>query len=417
MAGEPVEQVVAGATAVKRDWSVIGLVGVAHLTSHMGQLALPPLFPLLIDEFGVGYSALGLIVALFYAASGIGQALVGILVDRHGGRPILVAGLVLLAGGLGLMAYAPSYWVLLPLAIVAGLGNSVFHPADFSILSHAVSHRRVGRAFSIHAFAGTIGYALAPVVMAGIAFATSWRWALSALAAFGLVIALALVLSRGLLDTPHALERPAPRGEEGAVSPFAAFVRLLRMPVMLMAFAYLTLVALAATAMHTYGAAAMVAIHHVPYAVAAGVVSAYLVGTASGILIGGPIADRTTRHDRVAMAGLVAAAALMTIAGAGDIDFSGALVVVALAGAAVGITSAARDMLVKAAAPKGATGKVFGLVYSGFDIGSMAAPILLGWLIDRGLGQTVLLAIAATWLVTTLSVIQVRQRTLAMKAA
>jgi MFS family permease len=302
--------------------------------------------------------------------------------------------------------------MLLGLAAVAGLGNSVFHPADFSILSHRVSAPRVGRGFSIHAFSGTIGYAAAPALIGAIAYSTSWRVALSSLAAFGLVVALVVVLSGRLLDAPRAPASASPAASSapsGSAGP--SFLRLLMMPVMFLAFAYLTLVAVASNGIQTFAAAALSALYDVPYAITAGVVSVFLAGGALGILAGGPIADRTTRHDRVAVLGLLGGAALLALVAWAAMPFAAAVAMMAAAGACVGVTAASRDMLVKAAAPKGATGKVFGLVYSGFDVGSMAAPVMLGPLIDRGLAATALLVIAGVWIVTTLSVVQVRQKT------
>ena len=239
--------------------------------------------------------------------------------------------------------------------------------------------------------------------------------ALSALAVFGLAVALAISLSGRLIDIPGARPRPA-RDGTATVSPGGAtsspsFLALLLMPVMALAFGYLTLTAVAGTAIQTYAAAAMSALYAVPYATAAGVVSAYLTGQAGGILLGGPIADRTTRHDIVAMIGLFGAAVLIAVVAFGAVSFSAAIAIMTTAGASVGITVASRDMLVKSAAPKGATGKVFGLVYSGFDVGSMIAPLALGWLVDRGLATPTLLAIALVFLATLATIAQVKQNT------
>ncbi len=395
----------AAATTLKRDATVISLVGVAHLTSHLFQFVLPPIFPLLREEFGVSYSALGLVVAAFYGASGVGQAFIGVFVDRHGGKPVLVAGLALLSGAVGAMAFAPGYWTLLPLALIAGLGNSVFHPADFSILTHSVSERWHGRAFSIHAFSGTLGYALSPVLLSTIAYATSWRIALSAAAAWGLAITLAVMASGRLLEG-----RPAPAKSGDGLVIVPGFLKLLRMPAMFLAFFYLTLIALAATGLQTYAAAALTTIYAVPYTVATGAISAYLIGNAAGILAGGPLADMSRRHEAIAMLGLFGGAALMSFVAMGGYDFALVLAAMAAAGFSVGTTTPARDMLVKSAAPRGATGKTFGLVYSGFDIGSMIAPLILGWLVDHGMAQGFLLALAAVWLVTIAAIGQFKQR-------
>ena len=393
------------AMTFKRDATVISLVGVAHLTSHLFQFVLPPIFPLLREEFGVSYSALGLVVAVFYGASGIGQAFVGVFVDRYGGKPVLVAGLALISGAVGAMALAPSYWTLLPLALIAGLGNSVFHPADFSILTHSVSERRHGRAFSIHAFSGTIGYALSPVLLSSIAYATNWRLALSAAAVWGFAITLGVSLSGRLLEG-----RPAPAKSGDALAIVPGFMKLLQMPVMFLAFLYLTLIALAGAGLQTYAAAALTAIYSVPYTVATGAISAYLIGNAAGILAGGPLADMSRRHEAIAMLGLLGGALLVSIVAMGGYDFALVLAAMAAAGFCVGTTTPARDMLVKSAAPRGATGKTFGLVYSGFDIGSMIAPLVLGWFVDHGMAQGFLIALAVVWLATIATIGQFKQR-------
>ena len=194
-------------TALRRDTTVIGVVGAAHFFSHFFQLALPPLFPFLTVEFGVGYADLGLIPATFYLASGICQALVGVWVDRYGARPVLLAGLTLLAVATGLAGFATEFWMLLPLAALAGVGNSVFHPADLSILSTKVSPGRMGRAYSIHQLGGTLGYAASPVVILAMALAFGWHVAIVLAGLIGLGMVGLLVATGDLIATEPGARR------------------------------------------------------------------------------------------------------------------------------------------------------------------------------------------------------------------
>jgi MFS transporter, FSR family, fosmidomycin resistance protein len=385
----------------QRDYAVIGAVGLVHSTSHVFQFCLPPMFPLLQDEFGMGFAALGSVVAAFYLASGLGQAFVGIFVDRWGGRRVLAAGMALLAGAILAMAFAPAFWMFLPLAVVAGLGNSVFHPADFAILASRVHPSRTGRAFSIHAFGGTIGYVVSPLLLAALGFWLGWRTALAVGGVYGLMQAAFVYLARDLLGEAAPTVAAA---KEGIREVAAAFGKLLVMPSMLAAFVYLTMTAMSSAGVQTFAAASLAAIHGIEFRAATLAVTLYLVGNAIGILAGGVLADATDRHDQVAAVGLVAAALLLASSAAFTPPFAVVLVLFAATGMAVGITSAARDILVKKLAPPGATGRTFGLVYSGFDIGSMLAPLLLGWFLDHGWPEGTLYGIAVAFAATILAI-------------
>ena len=225
----------------RSDTLVIGLTGLAHLLSHFYQIALAPLFPLLRDEFGVSYTALGLIVSLFYGVSGVCQAFVGILVDRYGADRLLLFGITTMATAVLLMGLVPAYWLLLPLAVVAALGNSVFHPADLSILSAKVSPQRIGRAFGIHGFGGTCGYFLSPVVIYyGVASFAGWRAGLVTAGAIGWLVALLMFRFRAVLRVPAAAR------SAGKTVPSLAFYGALVTNLPLMAaFCYFVLIAAA----------------------------------------------------------------------------------------------------------------------------------------------------------------------------
>ena len=384
----------------QRDFAVIGAVGLVHSTSHVFQFCLPPMFPLLQDEFGMGFAALGAVVSAFYLASGLGQAFVGIFVDRWGGRRVLAVGMACLAGSILALAFVPSFWMFLPLAVLAGLGNSVFHPADFAILAARVHPSRTGRAFSIHAFGGTLGYVVSPLLLSALGFWLGWRTALFVAGLYGLGQAAFVYLASDLLGegTPPAAANEGPR--EVA----AAFGKLLMMPAMLAAFVYLTMTAMSGAGVQTFAAASLSAIHGIEFRAATMAVTLYLVGNALGILGGGYLADKTERHDRLAAAGLLAAAVLMASAAAFSPPFAIVLALFAGTGFMVGLTSASRDILVKKLAPPGATGRTFGLVYSGFDIGSMIAPLTLGWFLDHGWAEGTLYGVAVAFAATVLAI-------------
>jgi MFS transporter, FSR family, fosmidomycin resistance protein len=387
----------APAPVPSRDVAVIALVGFVHSTSHLFQFALPPMFPLLQAEFQVSYAQLALVISTFYLASGLGQAVVGIVVDRKGGRTTLAWGTTLLSLGIGGMAFAREFWMLYPLAFLAGAGNSVYHPANFAILSARVSPHLTGRAFGIHAFGGTIGYAVSPILLSVLGFALGWRTALTIALFYGLSQAFVVWRARDLLGE-GAISAAA--SKEGASEILMGFVKLATMPALLVAFVYLTLTSVAGGALQAFGAASLALLHAVDYQAATLAVTLFLSGQALGILAGGHLADKTDRHEIVAGAGLIVCGAFVLGALYPAESFWAPKICFALAGAAVGVTSASRDLLVKKLSPPGATGRTFGLVYSGFDIGFLMGPLAAGMLLDGGRPDLVLIAIACVYVAT-----------------
>jgi MFS transporter, FSR family, fosmidomycin resistance protein len=290
-----------GQGSLKGDVRIMTLVGGAHFISHFFQLTLPPLFPLLRDVFAVSYTELGLLMGLFYAASGIGQTGSGFLVDHFGARRVLPCGMALLAGAMGVAGMAPAYWALALAAVLGGLGNSVFHPADYSIFNASVSPPRLGRAYSIHGICGNLGWAVAPAVVVGLAAPLGWRGSLLTVAVFGIAAAFSLsTQSATLADRVEPVHRGA------ATSPgLRGSIGLLFAPSILTAFVFFALIATSLIGIQTFSVAAMVKLFDAPLGLATGALTAFLLGSAVGILIGGFLADRTTRHDLVAGCGLI----------------------------------------------------------------------------------------------------------------
>ncbi len=386
----------------------MGLVGAAHWASHFYHLVLPAVFLLLHDEFQVSFAALGLLTTLLYGASGLAQTPAGFMVDRYGARRVLLAGLALLSAATLACGLVDSYWMLLPLAILAGIGNSVFHPADLSILTAKVSPHRLGRGYATHALCGNLGWAAAPTFMITVSQIWDWRVAIICAGLIGLAIVAAfLIWGADLEDTPDA----AATAEHIPIGRMMDNVRLLFSATIISCFLYFAFLAAALIGIQSFGMPAMIEIYGLSLAEASRGITGFLLGTAAGIVIGGILADRTDRHDRIAIIGMVVSSLFVVYiamtSGMGPTMLLGLLVA---AGIASGMTTPSRDMLVRAAAPKGASGRVFGFVYSGLDLGSAIIPLLLGLAMDQNYPEAVFYATAGFLAVTALTVVQVRRQ-------
>jgi len=386
------------ADSFRRDARVIGLVGVAHGLSHFFQLALPPLFPLLRAEFDASWTLLGALVGVFYAASGLTQFSAGFVVDRVGARPVLLGGLSLLVGGTLVASFAPGLYWLFPIVALMGVGNGVFHPADFAILNSNVGERRLGHAYSTHGIGGSLGYAAAPVVSFGLASVLGWRDALAVMGIAGLVMVGVLFTQRSHLGSHMSATKHTLRG---SMDLFA------QLPIV-MCFAYFIVQTMASVGVQTFAASALNAGFSVPLALANGAVTAYLLGSVAGIFAGGFVAVRTVRHDRVAAGGLFVGAVLAALVAAG-VAQSLLLPLFTAIGFAVGSTGPSRDLIVRSATPKGASGRVYGFVYSGLDIGSTVGPIWFGLMLDHAMARGLFFAIAALLAAAIATVFQVKR--------
>ncbi len=394
----PLESPSAG--AFHRDAKVIGLVASAHCLSHFFQLALPPLFLLLKAEFGVSYAALGAVMSVFYVASGFCQFGAGFAVDRFGARPVLLGGMALLAGGTALTGAAPAFGWLFPLAALMGIGNGVFHPADFAILNARVDPRRLGHAFSMHGVGGSLGYALAPVCSYALGSALGWRTALVLLGIGGFV-ALCLVASQARLLVTQGHRGNTPRAGQG-------FAMFLQTPVLL-CFLFFSLLTTATIGIQTFGAAALNSAYSVPMVIATSAITGYLLGSTTGIVAGGFLAGRTRRHDVVAATGLTIGAALLLLVAVAPMPAAWLIPIFVVAGFALGCTGPSRDMIVRGVTPAGASGRTYGFVYSGLDLGSTIGPVCAGLLLDHGQPRMVLVLIAGFLLLAIATVMQARR--------
>ena len=401
---------------------VIGLIAFAHGASHFYQLALPPLFPHLKEAFAVSYTELGTLMTVFYASSGVFQTAAGFLVDRFPARLVLLGGLALLCAATVLMGFAPAFWMLFPLAVLAGLGNSVFHPADLTILTASIRRTRHGRAYGFHTLGGNLGYALAPIVMVSLALELGWRSALMVAGAVGLLLFLVLLLNRHLFldarDEAHPVPAPPGTGDRPAAPvwcrPLAAltegFAPLLSAPVWL-CFAFFVLLSGATIGLQSFFPALMDQLYGLPIAEGAPLLSVFLFGASGGVLLGGFLAERVGAHHQVVIgAGLASAAAFFVAISLGLFPTALLGIPFALAGILVGLTMPSRDMLVRETAAASARGRVFGFVYSGLDSGAAVGPLIVGLLLDHGSPRAVLWLVAALLLLAIVSAVAAKGR-------
>ena len=387
----------------KQDAAIIGLVGLVHASSHFGHLLLPLMFPVFMLEFGLSYSELGLLMTTFFVVSGIGQASAGFVVDRLGARPLLFASLAAFVVACVGAAYVTGYAGLLLVAALAGAANATFHPVDFTILNQRVSAPRLGYAYSAHGLTGNLGWAVAPVFFAVISSGFGWRNAYWAAAAMFVAVLVLVVVHRDKLSTEVAVRLPETHREHDM-----AFMKL---PVVWWCFGFFLLSTMTLAVIQSFAVSILKAMHGVSFEAATVTISSYMLCGALGMFIGGFVAARSQHSDRVVAIAMGAGAVLLALCGTGLLGATGTMVVLAGTGFAVGIGGPSRDMMIKKATPKGATGRVYGLVYSGLDTGFAISPLVFGTFMDRGWYGATLLGAALALLLSVGVALGVGHRT------
>jgi MFS family permease len=380
------------------DFRIIACVSAAHFVSHYYILLLPPLFALVRSDYGVSFTELGLALTAFNIVSAAFQTPTGFLVDRLGARTILIAGLVLGAGGFAIAAAVHSYWVLVAMFAVAGLGNTAYHPADYALLSEHVSTERMGRAFSIHTFAGMLGSAVAPASLLFMQEFVGWRGAFLAAATLGLIVAAILVMAR---DDAESRDRPT-RTKPRTADDRAAW-QLLLSPAILRNLAFFVLLNIISGGVQNYSVVALSALYGTPLSLANGALTAYLLLSTVGILIGGMLVGRVPSM-LVATIGTLATGLAILLVGVTALGPILLILTMSIGGFATGVVMPSRDMLVRDVTPPGSFGKVFGFVTTGFNIGGVVSPLIYGALMDHGNPQAVFLLAAASCLVCIVTI-------------
>ena len=365
--------------APRREARVIGLVCAGHFFSHFYLLLVPPLFPILREVYGVGFTELGFAMACFSITTGLVQIPVGFLVDRYGAGRILTAGMFLEAVAISLIGVFPLYGALVALMIAAGLANTVYHPADYAILNASVDKSRIGRVFSFHTFTGYLGDALGPATILFLTAFIDWRAAMIVCGASGAVVAALLWLnSEALADASG--RRPAAPADG---PPRRTGMALLFSVPVLMGLLFFAGISITGRGFSNFGVSTLHELYQTPLGTAGILISAYLFASPVGVLSGGYFADRVTRHDLIAAGCFVVIAASIFLVAAFDPPLVLIGVLFAVAGFCNGFVAPPRDMMIRAITPPGETGKVFGFVSTGYNIGGTVAPILYGWLLDH----------------------------------
>ena len=381
----------AAPTPWRQDASVIGLIGLAHAISHFSQLLLPVLFPWLKDAFGVSYAELGFLMTVFFVVSCAVQTLSGFWVDRFGPRPVLYLGLSLIAVACLGFASSTSYAMLMAWVVVAGAGNGVFHPVDYTLINRKVSGPRLGHAYSVHGITGNLGWAVAPTLLAPLAMHQSWRVALTAAAVLVLVVlSICLVWGKHLsLERPVADDAVTQRKGQGGGT-----LAFLRLPAVWMGFVFFFVFAAALSVVQAFAPQAARQLHAVPLDLVAVCLTAYMVASASGMVVGGFLARDPDQCERVVGAGFAVAALISLVLGLSAPPAWAVPVLFACMGFAAGFAGPSRDLLIKKSTPASASGRVYGVVYSGLDIGQAVAPLFFGWLMDHGAWSAVFVGLA-----------------------
>lgn len=392
---------------MQQDATIIGLVGLAHATSHFGHLLLPLMFPVFMSEFGLSFSQLGLLMSVFFVVSGVGQACAGFVVDRFGARPLMFVALSLFAAACVAASMVAGYAGLVLVAVLAGLGNATFHPVDFTILNQRVSAPRLGYAFSAHGLTGNLGWAAAPVFFAGFGATLGWRNAYLAAAAMYVGVLALMVLQRDKLVT-EVLRSDKQAVASGEAEHNFAFMKL---PVVWWCFGFFLLSMMTLAVVQNFSISILQAMHGISLEAATYTLTAYMLCGAVGMFIGGFIAARVANSDRVVAMAMAAGAVLLAVCGTGWLGATSTMVVLAITGFAVGIGGPSRDMMIKKATPKGATGRVYGLVYSGLDTGFAISPVVFGVFMDRGWYGATLLGAALVLLLSVGAALGVGLRT------
>jgi len=385
---------------------LVGVISAAHFVSHYYILILAPLLPFVRDAYGVSYTELGLALAAFNIVTGTLQTPAGFLVDWLGARVILIVGLLIGAVAFVIVGLVDSFWVLVAMFALAGVGNTVYHPADYALLSHHVPTDRIGQAFSIHAFAGMMGSAFAPASLLMMQSWWGWRGAFIGAGLFGFAVAAILLMVRD--NAPVQATAPAPRA--GMEKSAEGWRLLLSTPILMNLF-FFVLIAMINGGMFNYSVVALGELYDTPAAVANSALSGLLLLSAVGVLVGGVAATRVSRHAYVAALGLAAMALTATLIAQFDLGTVMLVLVMTAFGFSYGVIMPSRDMIVRDITPPGSFGKVFGFVTTGFNIGGIVSPLIFGAIMDHGSPRFVFVAVAAFALLSVITVVSLPRKT------
>lgn len=395
------ETLAVGST-LRRERTTLGLVSGAHFFSHFYFLVLPPLFIAIKLEMGISFTQLGFMMTLYALGSATGQYPIGVLSDKFSARWFLIGGMIVVSVCFILMGFSDAYWQLLVLALLAGFGDSVFHPTDFAIISSQIEEKRLGRAYAIHAFMGFVGFAVAPVVVDLLRVNWNWHVSVVAVGMAGLVMAIILFICRELLNT-QVSTAPLTKNENGRKTLDA--IGFLKSGAILVMFIFYILVALSGSGIQQFSTSALPLLYDVNVSDATRALFVYMVGISLGVLVGGGVADKFFRFNVIATTGYLIASILMIVVAFSWLPFIFVVVAFFVGGFMMGIVFPSRDLMVRKISSKESAGKAFGFVNSGFGYGSMVGPLICGMIMDTGFTQGIFLMSAAIMILVIVTAI------------
>lgn len=401
----------------RRDVLLITLLGLGHSISHFFQLVIPPLFPWIMPEFGVNYTQMGAVMTLFFITSTAGQAASGIISDKWGAKKTLFTGISLLLLASVILATAPNYYVLFLVTFLAGMGNSVFHPTDYSLMNRLVSAERLPFAFSIHLIMGNVGWIVAPILMVGVASLFGWR---AAAVAAGLVVACVLlmfVLARHLFDldpATHEEQAQSSDSTEKSLENKAAGFAFLLAPAVWLCFGFFFFNSFALSILQNFSPSIFGEVYQVPHETATMGLTSYMVGNAVGVIVGAWLAKLFTDSERVVATCLSVSFVMACFLASGVIPTWSLFIVMAVLGLGCGLANPSRDMMIRSTCMqkvgKNSFGRVYGFTYCGMDFGQTLAPLAAGALLDMGYYMTALALVAVMQLCAIFTTIGVRKQ-------
>jgi MFS family permease len=381
----------------------VGTICFVHFASHYYITLLAPLFLFVRADYGVTYTQLGLAFTAFNVVSTALQTPAGFLVDRVSARLLLIVGLLIGAAAFTIASLVDSYWVFVAMFALAGLGNTVYHPADYALLSRHVPAERTGRAFSLHTFAGMLGNAAAPPSLLFLQTMVGWRGAFLGAAVLGLVAALVMAVAGEPPELAPGESKVGARGGKQAGGPPVGW-RLLVSPPILLNLVFFILLAMSSGALYNFLVPALGALYGTPPTIGNAALTGLLLLSPIGVLVGGWLAGRTAHHGLVATCGLIVTAAVTTLVGSFDFATVALVMLMSTAGFFAGLTMPSRDMIVRAVTPPGAYGRVFGFVSTGFNIGGIVSPLIFGQLLDQGYPRAIFFCVASCALISIATV-------------
>ena len=393
---------------IRKDAEVIGLISLAHGTSHFYHLILAPLFPWLKVEFGLSYAELGFLMTVFFIISTVVQAAAGFWVDHSGPLRVLFFGVGSLVLSALVLALSQTYAMLLLGACIAGLGNGVFHPADYTLINRRVTPARIPHAYSMHGVSGALGWAASPALLVSVTSWIDWRAALLAASVAAAVVFVLLWLRRHVL-AGTAEERAREEHIKKNTSVFS--VTFLKLPAVWLCWGFFWLSALALSGVQSFSSTALNQLYELPLALTTAAYSTYMLASAAGMFLGGFVAARFSNPDRVIAIAFMLAGGISLFIASSWPPVGGVLTLFTVMGFLVGMAGPSRDLMIRSATPKEASGRVFGIVYSGLDSGLALGPLLFGYLMDWSLPQAVFVMIAVFLLLALLTANRVGDNT------